>query len=568
MALKKTSPPRLGQWLLRNFLPDYVGEVGIGDYEEIFQRTVEQEGHRKARRWYWSQIIKVLPLFIFDSIYWSIEMFKNYLKIAFRNLQRQKGFSLINVSSLAIGMACTILILLWVQDELSYDRFHENSKYLYQVAIQQDLPDRTNRYAITPAPLAPELKETYPEILEATRIYKSSSIIRCKDIQFREDYLMVDPSFLKMFTFPLTKGDTNTALNSPNSILITQEIAEKYFGQEDPLGKTLNLHNTFDLTVTGVMKSVPHNTHLKSNMLVSFVLAEKLGYDLANWNEYQYYTYVQLDNRISVNDVNSKIKDIIAKIDPETSSKPYLQALTRLHLHSNTLYDTGGRGNIRYIYIFTTIALFVLLIACINFMNLSTARSFDRAKEIAIRKVAGAYRTNIMRQFLGESMFLAFIALIIAVCVIQLFLPFFNNLSGKQLSFNDIGNPGFIIRLLGVALITGIISGSYPAVFLSSFRPVNILKGALGTGSKGSAFRKVLVVVQFSLSIMLIIGAGIAYKQLDYMQNKKLGFDKDQLLYVLIDNKTNPQAYNSFKNEIKQDTRILGTPNKYRKQSK
>jgi putative ABC transport system permease protein len=554
----KKSPPAIATWILEHMLDFTVRYAAAGDFEEKFHIITQENGLLKARIFYWSRILILFPSFIYNFIYWRVEMIKSYLKIAIRNLIKHRAYSFINVSSLAIGMACAILILLWVQDELSYDRFHENSKYIYRVAIQEDSPHGTNRYAITPAPLAPVLEETYPEITDTARVYKLQSVVRHKDAQFREEYIMTDPSFLKMFTFPLVKGDLNTALNSPDSIVITQETAEKYFGQEEPIGKTLNIHNTFDLTVTGVLKNIPHNSHLKFDMLVPFVLAEKLGSSLDSWYEYQYYTYVQLNNGTTTNEVNKKIKDIIAKIDPDTSSKPYLQKLTEIHLHSNANYDIEGQGDIRYIYIFTVIALFVLLTACINFMNLSTARSTNRSIEIGVRKVVGAFRTSIMQQFLGESILLAFIALIIAVFMIQFFLPVFNNLSGKQLSLKDIGSISILVRLLGVAIITGIISGSYPALLLSSFKPVHILKGTLAKGSRGAAFRKALVVVQFALSIILVISAGIAYKQLDYIRNKNLGFDKDHLLYVPLGDQTNIQAYYSFKNELKQNAKILG----------
>jgi putative ABC transport system permease protein len=550
-------PPSFLEGFLQTMLSAYEREGLCGDFEEIYNDYIEEKGNLRARLWYLAQILAYFPRFISNAIYWRVKMIKSYLKIAIRNLKKHKAFSFINVSSLAIGMACAILILLWVQDELGYDRFHENSKYLYRVAIQEELSDGTNRYAITPAPLGPALKETYPEITNTTRVYKLQSVVRYKDAQFREGCLMVDPSFLKMFTFPLIKGDVNTSLNNPHSVIITQEIAEKYFGNREPMGKTVNINNTFDLTITGILKNVPHNSHLKFDILVPFILAEKLGSSLDSWHEYQYYTYVQLDKDKTLNEVNKKIRNIIAKIDLDTNSKPYLQSLTKIHLHSNTKYDIEGQGNIKYIYILSVIALFVLLIACINFMNLSTARSTNRAKEIGVRKVVGAFRTNIMQQFLGESILLALIALIIALFIIQLFIPFFNNLSGKQLSLKDIENISIIVRLLGVAIFTGIISGSYPALLLSSFKPVHILRGTLAKGSRGVAFRKALVVVQFSLSIILIISASIAYRQIDFIRNKNLGFEKDHLLYVPLEDQANIQAYYSFKNELKQNPKIL-----------
>jgi len=485
-------------------------------------------------------------------------MIVHYIKTAFRNFSRQKLCSFINITSLAIGMAGAIIILLWVQDELSYDKFHKNSQNLYRVEAQADSSDGINRYAITPAPLGPALKERYPDITNAARVYKMQSVVRYKKVQFKENYIMTDPSFLKMFTFPLIKGNKDSALSQPDSVVITQKTAEKYFGEQEPMGKVLNIQNKFDLMVTGVMKNTPQNSHLRFDLMVPFALAGKLGSSLESWHEFQYYTYVQLGINTSEKEVSEKIKDIFKKVDPDTSARPYLQKMTGIHLHSNAKYDIEGQGDIRYVYIFTFIALFVLLIACINFMNLSTARSSTRAKEIGVRKVVGAFRTNIMKQFLGESVFISFIALIIAVLLIQLFLPVFNNLSGKQLSLNDLGGLSMILGLLGVTLLTGIISGIYPAVLLSSFKTVRIFKGAMIKGKGGALFRRVLVVVQFSLSILLIIGAGIAHKQLHYIKKKNLGFQKEQVLYVPLVDQKGPQDFYSLKNKLKQNANILG----------
>jgi len=481
---------------------------------------------------------------------------KNYLKIALRNIKRHKGYSFINIVGLAIGMACCILILLWVQDELSYDRFHENADDIYRVIQDINFTDHSTTWTITQGPLGPSLKENFPEIINATRITGRGLRLTYKKKNFDEDVGMADCSIFEMFTFPLVKGDPSTALSDPFSMVMTEEMAKKYFGDEDPIGKTIKADNQWDFQVTGVLKKVPRNSHLQFDFLIPFIFGRELNYTVDRWGNSQFRTYVQLPKGVPAHEVIQKISGYLyEKPTIEKDARINLQPLTRIHLHSNYEFDSA-HGDITYVTIFSIIAFFILLIACINFMNLATARSGNRAREVGIRKVVGAYKTDIIKQFYGESILLAFIAQIFALIMVWFLLPVFNNLSAKELSMNITGNPLVLLGLLGIALITGIISGSYPALFLSSFHPVRVLKGSSFSGSKGSLFRKILVVFQFSLTILLIICTTGVYNQLNYMQNRKLGYDKEHMIYMGMRRETQAN-FESVKNELLQNPNIV-----------
>jgi len=489
-------------------------------------------------------------------------MFKNYLKIALRNIKRHRGYSFINITGLAIGMTCTILILLWVQDELSFDRFHKNGDYLYRVIQDIQFTDHRTHWAITQGPLGPSLKEDFPEIVDFTRIRYRGFRFKYADKIFDERVCMADNSILEMFTFPLVQGDPKTALIEPNNIVLSEEMAEKYFGGENPIGKTIKADDRYDFHVKGVFKKIPINSHLQFDFLIPFIFGRELGYTVDTWNNSGFSTYVMLAKTTSVENVIEKISDYLkTKPTLEENSKLMLQPLKRVHLYSH--YDFDFRhGDIKYVMIFSVVALFILLIACFNFMNLATARAGNRAKEIGMRKVAGAYKRNIIYQFFGEAIFLSLIALFFAIIFVELLLPTFNELSGKELLLNFTSNPLTLIGLIGISLITGIISGSYPALVLSSFNPVEILKGVGGTtnvsssSKKGSLFRKVLVVSQFAISIMLFIGTIVVYNQLLFMRNKKLGYEKEHLLMSWMRGDM-PQQFEAVKNELLKNPDIL-----------
>ena len=483
-------------------------------------------------------------------------MLKNYFKIALRNIKRHKGYSLINIVGLAVGMACCILILLWVQDELSYDRFHENADDIYRVIQDINFADHSTTWTITQGPLGPSLKEDFPEIINATRITDRGFRLTYDDKSFDEEVGLTDGSIFKMFTFPLVKGDPGAALSDPFSIVLTEEMAAKYFGSEDPIGKTIKADNKWDFQVTGVMKNVPRNSHLQFDFLIPFVFGRELNYTVDNWGNSSFRTYVQLPKGIPAQDVISKISGyLFEKPTIEKDARLNLQPLTRIHLYSNYEYDSA-HGDITYVTLFSIIAFFILLIACINFMNLATARSGNRAKEIGMRKVAGAHKVDIIRQFYGESILLAFIALFIAMILVWLLLPFFNNLAAKELSLDVTGNLSILMGLLCIVILTGIISGSYPAFFLSAFQPVIVLKGLRLSSSKGSLFRKILVVFQFSLTILLITCTIGVYNQLNYMRNKKLGYDKEHMIYFSMRGDMR-EKFDTVKNELLQNPNIL-----------
>lgn len=469
-------------------------------------------------------------------------MFKNYLKIAFRNIIRHKGYSFINISGLAIGLVVCILIILWVYDEMSVDRFHEHRDDLYLVGLNVPHEGEIHKITGSPPRLGPALKDEYPEISNSTRTDAGgvSLLLRFRDKTFNENSVKAaDPSFLKMFSFPLIKGDPDRALADPYSIVMTESMAQKYFGSKNPIGKIVKAENRYDLVVTGVLKNMPRNSTLRFDFLVPllFVYDDLWGKgELNSWTNYAFFTYVQLKNNNSYEEFNQKITGGKIAGNLQTGAAPFLVPFADLYL-----YGTGsGGGHIEQVRMFSMIALCVLLIACINFMNLATARSGSRAKEIGMRKVAGALRRDIVNQFFGEAILFSFIALMVSLVLVSLLLPAFNSLTGKQLVLDFSQNPALLLGLIAVTLFTGIIAGSYPALFLSSFQPNNILRKSFASGSKGASFRKTLVVLQFSLSTILIIGTLIISKQLHFMQNKDLGFDKKDLVYFALNRKIYP----------------------------
>lgn len=483
-------------------------------------------------------------------------MIKNYIKIALRNLTKHKGYSLINIAGLAIGMACCILILLWIKDEWSFDRFHENADTIYRVIQDINFTDHSTTWAITQGPLGPSLKEDFPEIVNFTRVTGRRFRLTYGDNSFDEVLGMADGSIFEMFTFPLVEGNPQTALSDPHSIVLTDEMAKKYFGSENPMGKVLKADDQYDFKVTGVLKEFPTNSHFRYDYLIPFIFGRELKYTVDNWRNSQFSTYIQIQESIPYQKVVQKISDhLYKKPTIEKDASLNLQPLTRIHLYSSYEFDRT-HGDITYVTIFSLIAFFILLIACINFMNLTTARSASRAREVGMRKVAGAYRRDLVRQFYGESILLALIALIFAVGFVALLLPLFNDFAGKELSLGTNGHVQAFFALLGIAMITGIIAGSYPALFLSGFQPANVLKGTLHSGSKGSTFRRVLVVLQFSLTILLIVCTTIVYDQMNFMRNRKLGYEKEHLVYARLRGDMRKQ-FDAVKEELMKNPNIL-----------
>ncbi|MGB2907658.1 MAG: ABC transporter permease [Candidatus Aminicenantaceae bacterium] len=531
-------------------------ESAAEDFEEHYQFLAGSKGRFRALLWFWIQIICLIPVFIKDTLLWSLAMCRNHLKIALRVIKRQKGYSVINITGLAIGIACCILILLWVRDELGYDGFHENRDSIYRIVSKSLAAGVSEYYAVTPLPLGPALQQEYPEVVMATRYNGMQLDLRLGSETQVESGTLVDPNFIQMFSFGLLQGDKESCLDDPFSIVLTESLAGKYFGNLDPVGQVLTTQAGTDLKVSGIMKDVPHNSHLQFDFLISFEILARLGRDLNNWEDVSYFTYVLLEQEANVSDVNRMIEEILEKYRERRSSSRYLQPLKDIHLRSHFKFDIEGHGDIRYVYIFSIAAALILVIACINFMNLATARSGGRAKEVGIRKVLGAHRSHVIRQFFRESMLLTLVAFLASLAMVRLLLPVFNVLSGKPLVFDLRLDPVLYIGLLGIVLFTGLLSGSYPAVFLSSFRPVKVLRGRIGAGGKGSLFRRVLVVIQFSLSIILVIGTLVIYHQIHYMKNANLGFETDHLIYIPMSQEI-PGNYDAVRIELLSNPGIL-----------
>lgn len=488
-------------------------------------------------------------------------MISNYLKIAFRNLVKHKAFSLINISGLAIGMACCLLIVIFVQDELSYDQFNEKADRIYRIASKENRRGVIANYPFVFSGIPPILQNDYSEVMDFVRFDpRENVLISSEDKEFYEERLFyTDASVFDVFTFPLVNGDPNTALKEPYALVLTQRMAEKYFSGEDPVGRTLTIDNEHDYQITGVLKEIPRNSHIKFDFLASIATLEAQDPRYGKLWAWNCYTYLLLPKDYSYLDLERKFPDFIRRHRGEKAVEAYtfyLQPLSRIHLHSHLGFEIEANSDIRYVYIFSAIAFLILLIACINFMNLSTARSANRAKEVGLRKVLGAERSRLIKQFLGESLALSLVALPAAVALIELFLPAFNALTGKDLRIDYFGNSVVFLGLVGILLFVGILSGTYPAFFLSAFRPAAALKGKLRAGAGSTLFRKVLVVVQFSVSIVLIAGTIIITNQLDFIRNKKLGFDKDHVVVMPVMRSGIGQNFETFKGELLQNPNV------------
>ena len=493
-------------------------------------------------------------------------MLGNYLKIAIRNIRRHKTYAFINIAGLAIGMACCILIIMYIITELSYDKFHNNSQRIYRLASDAKVGGMVAQIALTNAPAGSALVQAYPEVENSVRIRPRPKIsVKHEEKQFYEEgILWADSSIFDIFTFPMIQGDPQTSLKAPYSLVITEEIAQKYFKDGDPLGRILRFNDQADYTVTGVVKNVPPNSHFSFDMLCSYETQVSQNREfMEDWFNFNLYTYLLLSENLDYRELEEKFPALVEKhmgsvlksLGGEINY--FLQPLTRIHLHSNLENEISGNSSIAYVYVFAAIALFILFIACINFMNLSTARSATRAKEVAMRKVIGAERKELISQFFGESLVYCFVSLLIALVLVHVSLPLFSSISGRGLKIDYAEMPWLILGFIGLVFFVGLIAGSYPALFLSAFQPAIVLKGSLKAGTANSRFRSILVVAQFVISISLIIGTGIILSQLKYMKSRNLGFDKKNVLIVQIQDREILQSIETIKTELKRISGVL-----------
>ena len=541
--IMKNKSPKIANWFLRKFLTSNDKVSRIDDYEEMFSNILKKEGRFRAVKWYWSEVFGAIPQLVTFSIYWSFTMYRNYLISAFRNFKKQKMYSLINTFGLVIGITVCSFIFLWVRDELSYDRFHKNKDRIYRVTRQYLSEDGQVRwhFGMLAYMFADLLKNDFPEVQEAVRLnIRDKILIGAGNNYFEETgFVFTDKEIFDVFTFEMLIGDISFALEEPFTVVITEEIASKYFGKNDPVGERLKFEyqgQKYDLSVTGIIRSLPENSHFHPDFLASFSTYEALVSSgaLSSWGNNQNYTYILLPPNFDHMQLQNKLDDFVDRHQPQgwTRTPLILQKLTDIHLRSQLDNEIEPNGNISYVYLFSITGLLILVIACINYMNLAVSRSISRAKEVGLRKVVGAGKSQIIKQFFCESIVMTLIASLMAVILVIYFLPFFNDLANKDISANFITNPVFLLGLTGIYIFTGIISGTYPAILLASFKPVETLKSRLIVKKSGFSMRTALVIFQFSVSVILIVCVLIISKQVNFIRNKNLGFDKEHIIVL------------------------------------
>lgn len=494
-------------------------------------------------------------------------MLKNYFKIAWRNLIKDRVYSLINILGLAMGVTSCLFIFLYVQNELSYDDYHENSDRIFRVA--QEAKERQG-FSWVGSGAANDLKSDFSEIEKIVRIHRSGSLVSYQDEarginnSFKENYfIFADPELFDVFTIPLIQGDKATMLEGPDKVVLSKTAATKYFGNDNALGKTLLLENSFPLTVTGVFEDLPENSHLEFDLVSTYpTLKKTFGYPTGGtFDSYWWpisWTYILINEEANASEIQSQLGEFSIRHRDADEAVLYsfiLQPVKDIYLNSNLSGEIKAGGNITTIYIFSGIAIIILLIGCINFMNLSTARSAKRSREVGVRKSLGASKNQLVLQFLGESFIITFIAVGLSIALIEIFMPLFGQISGKLIDINYLQNFPFWIGILSIISIIGLLAGLYPAFFLSAFNPSKVLKGGSGTEVKGVGLRKGLVVAQFAISVILIFGTLITYKQLDYMQNTSLGFDTEETVAISSVNVEN--RYELIKEELLKQPGVL-----------
>lgn len=477
-------------------------------------------------------------------------MIKTFFKTSLRNLLRHKVYSFINIFGLSIGIATSIFILLWIADELSYDRFHNNSDRIFSVLINGSFPDgRISTYPATPARLKGVIESELPEVeLAAHYSYPTELLIKDGSLGFNETGIYADPALFEMFSFPIVAGNVKEPLTDIKSIAISQDLASKLFEDQNPIGKSVSIGQSYDLTVTSVFSDIPDNSTLQFDFVIPFEIFLKENPWTDNWKSGGTRTMVML--KPNSGDVNHKVSDLIKKNCPDCAASPFLYPYAKSRLYSNFENGVNNGGRIQQVYLFGTIAILILVMACINFINLSTARSATRSREVGIRKSIGAQKAGLILQFISESVLMSFVALLFALLIVQLMLPYFNGVTGKLIQL-DLSNPILISGALIIALTAGILAGSYPSFVLARFNPVKVLKGDAQSGLTGNRLRKTLVVVQFATSVVLVLGSIAVYKQIGFISNRNLGFDKENVI-VINQNEGIVKNYQAIKNDLLQ----------------
>jgi putative ABC transport system permease protein len=563
MSLPNFGLPNTVLKIIRRIMPHDDARYLEGDFIEIYEELVSDHGLFRARLWIWWQVLICIPHLIQHHTYWSTQMLKNYLVSTLRNMGKNKLHSFINIAGLALGLACVILIVLFVRFELSYDSFNQNKDRIYRIVLDSIHDDGPFSMAPTMLPLAPALRHDFPEVERAARISeRNSMLVSAGENRYYESLYFGDPEIFSIFDLPLMKGNSATALSEPFSIVLTDIIAEKYFGQSDPVGRILRINDLHDFKVTGVLEDIPQTFHLRIKMLASFDSLrneEKDRWD--SWDTFSNdYTYILLASGADPAELEKRLPPFQRKYaGAETAQKQrlWLQSLQDIHF-SSLNYDDAVVYEKGPLYAFSAIALFIMILACVNFMNLATARSAARAREVGMRKAVGARRSQLIIQFLTESFLLAFVAVIGAVGLVYLILPRFKMFLNKKIAFDLLHDPGLVALLLGITLFTGFVAGSYPALLLSSFSPARTLRNKLVQRGKRFPFRTVFVVLQFTVSIALVIATLSVYQQLRFMKSKNLGFFSDQVVTIPLQNSPLRKDPDAFKNAVSNHWGVLG----------
>ncbi len=568
-------PPKLAEKILSRLQYDDVWKTTLGDFEEYYTYLASKKGKKKADAWYWKQVLRYAPSKALHKLYWTIEMFYNYLKMSFRRLRTNKSYSFINISGLAIGLASFLLIGLFVQHELSYDKHFEDSDRIYRIVKENaDSHQGTNLFAVTPMPLHSALKENFPHFEHTAYVSPFTGLLKNGDDSFFENGLHAGGEFFETFSYTWLHGNPETALNDPAAIILTRSLAEKLFGNKNPVGEALEIIPEYEtevsvMLITGVIEDLPRT----SQLYFSYVANEKSSTwhegNADYWDSNGYFTYVKLSENSDLNDelladineyYNAQMSELgYYKNDPSKLPSLIFQPLTDVHLKSSNINHNSGMilGNVNYIYTLLLIGIIILLIACVNYMNLATARAVMRSKEIGVRKVIGALRSNLILQFSSEAVLLSLLSISFALLLVWFFLEPFSSLVNRSIGHELFTTPGFWLAALGISFLVGIISGSYPALYLSSLKPSSIFKGHSKGGKKSSFMRNALVTGQFAVTTTLIICSIVIFKQMDYIRTTDVGYTRDQILTVNLKDDNFGQYYDAVAQKLKTNPNIL-----------
>lgn len=540
---QSSRPPRFATWLLRSVTGSMSGTSIVGDYEEIYRELKDVHGSHSALAWYWSQVLKSLPMFVANLVYGSVAMLKNYLKLAYRNIVRHKRYALLNITGLAVGLAACLLMVSYVVHELSFETMHPDRDRIFRVNGRVPMGGRVLLNAVVGAPFGPTLEEALPEIEESVRILRQRHIpVRVGDRNFKENKLFfAEQEILEVFSIPFLQGNPETALEAPFTVVIDDALSRKYFRGQDPIGRTiqLTLDKTYDFHVTGVMKKMPSNTVIRTPIIASFETLYQTHRDaMTHWDSWgSITTFVLLRQGVDLKSMDAKITDVAHSYLPEDEKEAsyYLQALSRIYIDNATHgmnNDLDTTGSLTQLYIFSAVALLILVIASINFINLSTAKIAGRMKEVGIRKTCGAVRSHLIKQFLIESVLLTSVAMGLGLVLFSLFKPRLDQYIGKTLNLGVLTTPWILPGVVALVLIVGFLAGSYPAFFLSRFPAAVIFRSGVHRGPSKSGLRRVLVGVQFFIAGALIVCTMVVFKQVNYSETKDLGYNKNNLIVL------------------------------------